>query len=191
MDELMDGRMVDFFIRLFIPFIQLFIHPLSHWYRIVFVYQVTHWVRWQRSQCPESWFNPGFLADGPQSFMCTVSNFPDNKVHDTPAKPTWNRPQTDKNPQIRGEIGLQSALIRFCRFGVGLCSGRQICRGEIFQTCLKDLSPTNCRLSVGYMSVWCRFCRGAFGDVSVLIRLPMVDGLLVLDSLIHIYLYLT
>ena len=101
----------------------------------------------------------------------------------TSAKPTRNRPQTDKNLQIRGEIGLQSVLIRFCRFGVGLCSGRQICRGEIFQTCLKDLSPTNCRLSVGYMSVWCRFCRGAFGDVSVLIRPPMVDGLSVLDRL--------
>ena len=85
-----------------------------------------------------------------------------------------------KNHQIRGEIGLQSVLIRFCRFDVGLCSGRQICRGEIFQTCLKDLSPTNCRLSVGYMSVW---CRGAFGDVSVLIRPPMVDGLSVLDRL--------
>ena len=103
----------------------------------------------------------------------------------TPAKPTWNRPQTDKNPQIRGEIGLQSVLIRFCRFGVGLCSGRQICRWEIFQTCLKDLSPTNCRLSVGYMSVWCRFCRGAFGDVSVLIRPPMVDGFIGLRSVIY------
>ena len=101
----------------------------------------------------------------------------------TPAKPTRNRPQTDKNHQIRGEIGLQSVLIRFCRFDVGLCSGRQICRGEIFQTCLKDLSPTNCRLSVGYMSVWCRFCRGAFGDVSVLIWPPMVDGLSVFNRL--------
>ena len=101
----------------------------------------------------------------------------------TPAKPTRNRPQTDKNHQIRGEIGSQSVLIRFCRFDVGLCSGRQICRGEIFQTCLKDLSPTNCRLSVGYMSVWSQFCRGAFGDVSVLIRPPMVDGLSVLDRL--------
>ena len=98
----------------------------------------------------------------------------------TSAKPTRNRPQTDKNLQIRGEIGLQSVL---SRFGVGLCSGRQICRGEIFQTCLKDLSPTNCRLSVGYMSVWCRFCRGAFGYVSVLIRPPMVDGLSVLYRL--------
>ena len=101
----------------------------------------------------------------------------------TPAKPTRNRPRTDKNHQIRGEIGLQSVLIRFCRFGVGLCSGRQICRGEIFQICLKDLSLINCLLSVGYMSVWCRFCRGAFGDVSVLIRPPMVDGLSVLDRL--------
>ena len=64
--------------------------------------------------------------------------------------------------------------------GVGLCSGRQIRWGEIFQACLKCLSPTNCRLSVGYMLVWCRFCRGAFGDVSVLIRPPMVDGLLVM-----------
>ena len=100
-----------------------------------------------------------------------------------PAKPTRNRPQTDKNPQIWGEIGLQSVLIRFCRFGVGLCSGRQNCRGEIFQTCLKDLSPTNCRSFVVYVSVWCRFCRGAFGDVSVLIRPPMADDLSVLDRL--------
>ena len=33
------------------------------------------------------------------------------------------------------------------------------------------------------MSVWCRFCRGAFGDVSVLIRPPIVYGLSVLDRL--------
>ena len=91
----------------------------------------------------------------------------------TPTKPTRNRPQTDKSHQVWGEIGLQSVLIRFCQFGVGLCSGRQICWGGIFQTCLKDLSPTNCRLCVGYISVWCRFCRGAFGDVSVLIR-PLI-----------------
>ena len=103
-----------------------------------------------------------------------------NNTPVTPARPTRSRPQTDKNHQNRGEIGLQSVLIRFCRFGVGLCWGRQICRGEIFQTCLKDLSPTNCRLSVGFMSVWCRFCRGAFRDVSVLIRPPMVDGLSVM-----------
>ena len=101
----------------------------------------------------------------------------------TPAKPTRNRPQTDKNQQIRGEIDLQSVLIRFCRFGVGLCTGRNICRGEIFQICLKDLSVTNCQLSVGYMSVWCRFCRGAFGYMSVLIWPPMVDGLSVIDWL--------
>ena len=85
----------------------------------------------------------------------------------TPAKPTRNRPQTDKNPQIRGEIGLQSVLIRFCRFGVGLCSGRQICWGEIFQTCLKDLSLTNCRLScrlyVGVVSVLSGSVRGRVG----------------------------
>ena len=69
---------------------------------------------------------------------------------------------------LAGVTGVsQSVLVRFCRFGVGLYSGRQIFRGEIFQTCLKDLSPTNCRLSVGYMSVWCRDCLGAFEDVSV------------------------
>ena len=81
----------------------------------------------------------------------------------TLAKLTRNQTQTDKNHQIRGEIGLQSVLIRFSRFGVGLCLRRQICRGEVFQTCLKDLSSTNCWLSVSYMSVWCWFCRGAFG----------------------------
>ena len=81
----------------------------------------------------------------------------------TPLKPTRNRHQTDKNHQIRGEIDLQSVLIRFCRFDVGLCSDRQICRGEIFQTCLKDLSPTNCRLSVGVVSVLSRDVRGRVG----------------------------
>ena len=101
----------------------------------------------------------------------------------TPAKPTQNRPQTNKNQQIRGEIDLQSVLIPFCRFVVGLCSGRHICRGEIFQTCLKDPSLTNCQLSVGYMSVWCQFSRGAFGYMSVLIRPPMVDVLSVIDWL--------
>ena len=44
----------------------------------------------------------------------------------TPAKPTRNRPQTDKNHQIRGAIDLLSVLIRFCLFGVGLCLGRHI-----------------------------------------------------------------
>ena len=100
-----------------------------------------------------------------------------------PQSHRWNRPQTDKNFQIQGEIGLQSVLIRFCRIGVGLCSRRQIFRGEIFQTYLKYLYPTNCRLSVAYMSVWCRFCRGAFDDVSVINRPPVVDGQSVLDRL--------
>ena len=79
----------------------------------------------------------------------------------TPAKLTRNWPQTNTNHQIGREIGLQSSLVRFCRFGVGLCLGKPICQGEIFQTCLKDLSPTNCRLSVGYMPVWCRFFSGS------------------------------
>ena len=79
----------------------------------------------------------------------------------TPAKLTRNWPQTNTNHQIGREIGLQSSLVRFCRFGVGLCLGKPICQGEIFQTCLKDLSPTNCRLSVGYMPVWCGFFSGS------------------------------
>ena len=71
--------------------------------------------------------------------------------------------ETDKNRQIRGEIGLQSVLIRLCWFGVGLCSGRQICRVEIFQTCLKDLSPTSYRLYVGVVSVLSGNVRGRVG----------------------------
>ena len=39
----------------------------------------------------------------------------------TPVTPT-DKKETNKNHQIRGEIGLQSVLIRF----VGLCSGTQI-----------------------------------------------------------------
>ena len=84
-----------------------------------------------------------------------------------PAKPTRNRPQTDKNHQIRGEIGLQSVLIWFCRFGVGLCSGRKICQREKFQTCLKDLTPDKlsvvCRLHVGVVSVLSGSVRGRVG----------------------------
>ena len=94
-----------------------------------------------------------------------------------------NRHETDLKPTKILKFGERSVYNRYWFGFVGLCSGRQICRGEIFQTCLKDLSPTNCRLSAGYMSVWCRFSRVVFGDVSVLIRPPMVDGLSVLDRL--------
>ena len=90
---------------------------------------------------------------------------------------------TDLKPTKIIKLGESSVYSRYWFGFVGLCSGRQICRGEIYQTCLKDLSPTKCRLSVGYMSVWCQFCRGVFGDMSVLIRSPMVDGLSVLDRL--------
>ena len=71
---------------------------------------------------------------------------------------------------------MQSVLGRFCRFGIGLCSGSQICRGEIFQ-------PTKCRLPVGYVSVWSRFCRGAFGGMLGRVRPPMPHGLSVLNQL--------
>ena len=37
----------------------------------------------------------------------------------------------------------------------------------------------NCRLPVGYMLVWCRFCQEAFADMSVFIRPLMAHGLLV------------
>ena len=128
---------------------------------------------WAR-QCCCYWCSSTIMRQGICSHSIVTITL-NNPV--TPAKPTRNRPQTDKSHQVWGEIGLQSVLIRFCQFWVGLCSGRQFFGGEIFQTCLKDLSPTNCRLCVGYMSVWFRFCRGAFGDVSVLIRPQMVDGL--------------
>ena len=81
----------------------------------------------------------------------------------TPAKPTRNRPKTDKNNQIRGEIGLQSVLIRFCRFGVGLCSGRQICRGDMFERSLPDKLSVVCRLYVGVVSVLSGSVRGRVG----------------------------
>ena len=108
----------------------------------------------------------------------TISLYPSH-TGQADSKPTSNRQKSSNSGRDRFTVGID----RFCRFGVGLCSGRHMCRGEIFQTCLKDLSPTNYRLSVGYVSVWCRFCRGAFGDVSVLIRPPIVGGLSVLDRL--------
>ena len=95
--------------------------------------------------------------------------------HETDLKPT----KIIKFGERSDTVGIDSVLSVWCRFMFGPTN----LSGEIFQTCLKDLSPTNCRLYVGYMSVWCRFCRGAFGDVSVLIRPPMVDGLSVLNRL--------
>ena len=97
----------------------------------------------------------------------------------TDTKPTSNRQKSSNSGRDGFTVGIDSVLSVWCRFMFGQTN----LSGEIFQTCLKDLSPTNCRLSVGYMSVWCRFCRGAFGDVLVLIRPPMVDGLSVLDQL--------
>ena len=116
------------------------------------------------------------MAPGYSKFWLKSVNLSEILTIGIPQSHRPNRHKTDKNHQIRGEIGLQSVLIRFCRFGVGLCSGRQICRGEIFQTCLKDLSPTNCRLYVGVVSV-------LSGSVSVLIRPSIVYGLSVLDRL--------
>ena len=90
----------------------------------------------------------------------------------TDTKQTSNRQKLSNLVRDRFAVGIDSVLSIWCWFMF-----RQT------NLCLKDLSPTNCRLSVGYMSVWCRFCRGAFGDVSVLIRPRMVDGLSVLDRL--------
>ena len=75
-----------------------------------------------------------------------------------PTKPTRNRPQTEKNDQIEGEIVLQSALIRFCRFGVGLCSGRQT-----FWKISPDKLSVVCRLYVGVASVLLGSVRGRVG----------------------------
>ena len=83
-----------------------------------------------------------------------------NNTPVTPAKPTRkNLHQTDKNRQIRGEIGLQLVLIRLCRFGVGLCSGRQICRGEIFQTCSNGCLSVICRCGVSFVGERSGTCR--------------------------------
>ena len=93
----------------------------------------------------------------------------------TPAIPTLNRPQTDRHHQIWREIGVQS----ICRsvpvyVRTDTYSGRDI--SNIFERFFF-------LQIVGCLSVWCRFCRGAFGDVSFLIRPPMVDGLSGLDRL--------
>ena len=106
----------------------------------------------------------------------------------TDTKPTSNRQKSSNSGRNRFTIGIDFVFSVWCRFMFRQTnlSGRDLSNmfeRSIFQTCLKDLSSTNCRLSVGYMSVWCRFCRGAFGDVSVSIRPPMVDGLSVLDRL--------
>ena len=74
----------------------------------------------------------------------------------TPAISTRNRHQINDNHQSEGKIGFRSVLIRFFRFRVGMYSNSKLYRGELFQAYLKDLSPTNCRLFVGYMSVMCR-----------------------------------
>ena len=43
--------------------------------------------------------------------------------------------------------------------------------------------PDKLSMSVGYMLVLCRFCRGALSDMSVLIQPLMVNDLSVLDGL--------
>ena len=79
--------------------------------------------------------------------LCARSCEPNHPSHtsQTDFKPT-------KYHQIRGEIDF-----------VGLGSVYdKIYRGEIIQTCLKDLSPANCRLCIDYMSVRCRLLSGSF-----------------------------
>ena len=76
---------------------------------------------------------------------------------------------------LAGVIGV-SVLSVWCRFMFGQTnlSGRDL--SNMFERSLPDKLSVVCRFYVGVVSV---FCRGAFGDVSVLIRPPMIDGLMV------------
>ena len=99
----------------------------------------------------------------------------------TDTKPTSNQQKSSNSGRHRFTVGIDSVLSVWCRFMFGQTnlSGRDL--SNMFERSLPDKLSVVCRFYVGIM--WCRFCRGAFGDASVLIRPPIVDGLSVLDRL--------
>ena len=91
--------------------------------------------------------------------------------------------QTDLKPTKIPKFGERSVSSRYWFGFVGLVSVYVRTDKFVGERSFKHVWKISPRQIVGYMSVWCRFCRGAFGDVSVLIRPPMVDDLSVLDRL--------
>ena len=111
--------------------------------------------------------------------LSDVNNSYPSHTGQTDMKPTT----IDKNHQIRGEIGLQSGLIWFCRFGVGLCSGRQIFWERSFKHIWKISPPDKlsvvcqwyvCVVSVLSGSVRGRVCLNSATDGRWLVGLRSV-----------------
>ena len=95
------------------------------------------YLNWTLHGCPARmdgnymWSNCKVMSD---------SSFGTANTPDTPAKPTQNRPHTDKKHQIQREIGLQSVLIWFCWFGIVTWSSSKICLERSFkQECMSVL----------------------------------------------------
>ena len=112
--------------------------------------------------------------------LVTISVFP------FPLIPQSHRPnqhETDLKPTESIKFGERSVYSPYWFCFVGLVSVNVRADKFVGERSFKHVWNISPRQIVGYMSVWCRFCRGAFGDVSVLIRPPMVDGLSVLDRL--------
>ena len=98
-----------------------------------------------------------------------------------------NRHETDLKPTKILKFGERSVYNRYWVGFVGLVSVYVRADKFVGERSFKHVWKISPRQIVGCLSVICRcgvgFCRGAFGDVSVLIRPPMVAGLSVLDRL--------
>ena len=94
-----------------------------------------------------------------------------------------NRHETDLKP-TKIIIFEERSVCNRCWFGfVGLASVYVRADTFVGERSFKHVWKISPRQIGGCLSVMCRFCRGAFGDVSVLIRSPMLDSMSVLDRL--------
>ena len=94
-----------------------------------------------------------------------------------------NRHETDLKLTKIIKFGERSVYNRYWFGFVSLVSVYVWADKFVGERSFKHVRKISPRQIVGCLSVWCRFCRGSFGDVSVLIRPPMADGLSVLDWL--------
>ena len=99
-----------------------------------------------------------------------------------------NRHETDLKPTKIIKFGVRSVYSRYWFGVVGLVSVYVRADKFVEERSFKHVWKISPRQIVGCLlvisvTVWCRFCRGAFGDVSVSIRPSMVDVLSVVDRL--------
>ena len=123
------------------------------------------------------------MAPGYSKFWLKSVNLSEILTIGIPQSHRPNRHKTDLKPTKIIKFGERSVYSRYWFGFVGLVSVYVRADKFVGERSFKYVWKLSPRQIVGYMSVWCRFCRGAFGDVSVLIRPPIVYGLSVLDRL--------